>query len=317
MAFIFSLAALLSVVSGNFSPTAPGPGDSFIAGSTCTVKWDSDSSGRWTNVSIALMSGSGDNMTYVTTVVNGLDGTDPTVSPYSWTCPKVAPYSSIYFYQFTQDDDQTDSRWTSRFTITSPSGESTPPEHNVQSNGAAVPWGDGHLSSVGSAGGNAQGTSRPGKDATQEQGDPETYDDRVDRTLAGGNGPSSLEHSPTKSKSHFEAESTAGNAGSNTQAILTNTRSTSTRSKKTPAPRTSASVEPSNEANVKTAPTPTVGLPVKKQHGSSSSSACSSATVVRNQAGGMKLANEGVFILPVSSRLLSLSLYSLVIVVLL
>ena len=46
-----------------------------------------------------LMTGSNNNMTRLTTVVSGLDGTDESFSPYSWTCPEVDPYSVIYFYQ--------------------------------------------------------------------------------------------------------------------------------------------------------------------------------------------------------------------------
>ncbi len=45
------------------------------------------------------MSGSNDNMTRVTTVASGLDGTDSSRSPYTWTCPEVDPYSAVYFYQ--------------------------------------------------------------------------------------------------------------------------------------------------------------------------------------------------------------------------
>lgn len=46
-----------------------------------------------------LMSGSNGNMSAVTTVASGLDGTNSTLSPYNWTCPEVDPYSAIYFYQ--------------------------------------------------------------------------------------------------------------------------------------------------------------------------------------------------------------------------
>jgi hypothetical protein len=46
-----------------------------------------------------LMSGSNNDMSFVANVASGLDGTDPSLSPYSWPCPDVSPYSSIYFYQ--------------------------------------------------------------------------------------------------------------------------------------------------------------------------------------------------------------------------
>jgi hypothetical protein len=45
------------------------------------------------------MSGSNDNMTFVTRVAQGLDGTDPKIVPFNWTCPDVQPYAPIYFYQ--------------------------------------------------------------------------------------------------------------------------------------------------------------------------------------------------------------------------
>lgn len=46
-----------------------------------------------------LMSGSNNNMSIVTNVASELDGTDGSLTPYSWTCPEVDPYSTIYFYQ--------------------------------------------------------------------------------------------------------------------------------------------------------------------------------------------------------------------------
>jgi hypothetical protein len=45
------------------------------------------------------MSGSNNNMSFVTNVASGLDGTDATLTPFNWTCPEVDPYSAIYFYQ--------------------------------------------------------------------------------------------------------------------------------------------------------------------------------------------------------------------------
>ena len=46
-----------------------------------------------------LMSGSNLNMSMVTPVVEHLDGTDSTLTPFHWKCPDVAPNSAIYFYQ--------------------------------------------------------------------------------------------------------------------------------------------------------------------------------------------------------------------------
>ena len=114
---LITLVASAGLVLAQLTPTAPGPGDSFVAGETCTIDWTPDQSGQWTNVTICecfyvslivklradhsadLMSGSNDNMTRVSTVSPGLDGTDTSLSPYNWTCPVVHPYSTIYFYQ--------------------------------------------------------------------------------------------------------------------------------------------------------------------------------------------------------------------------
>jgi hypothetical protein len=61
------------------------------------------------------MSGPNDNMNWVATVVQGLDGNDATLVPYNWTCPDVHPYGPIYFYQFTQEGQP--AQWTTRFTV--------------------------------------------------------------------------------------------------------------------------------------------------------------------------------------------------------
>ena len=63
------------------------------------------------------MSGSNSNMTLVTNVAADLDGTDPSLSPYTWTCPDVDPYSAIYFYQFNAAADKSNPAWTTRFTV--------------------------------------------------------------------------------------------------------------------------------------------------------------------------------------------------------
>jgi hypothetical protein len=64
------------------------------------------------------MSGSNDNMTWVTTVAQGMDGTDSSLVPYNWTCPDVDPYGPIYFYQFVQYTIA-ETQWTARFSVRS------------------------------------------------------------------------------------------------------------------------------------------------------------------------------------------------------
>ena len=45
------------------------------------------------------MSGSNTNMSSVTNVISGLDGTNTNFTALNWTCPQVDPYAPIYFYQ--------------------------------------------------------------------------------------------------------------------------------------------------------------------------------------------------------------------------
>ncbi|KAJ4001124.1 hypothetical protein F5050DRAFT_1561408 [Lentinula boryana] len=150
MHYFLLLAAMLhalNIVVGNgITPTAPGPGDKFNAGSPCTIQWEVGE--NWSNFTISLLSGSNTQMQLVTTVASGLNGSDTSLSPFNWTCPEVDPYSAIYFYQFTNGNDTTNSKWTTRFTIASPSGESSSPANSTQPNGDAISWGIGSLSNL-------------------------------------------------------------------------------------------------------------------------------------------------------------------------
>jgi len=141
---ILPLSLLVLVARAAMTPTAPGPGDVFSAGSVCSLSWEPDTTGLWKNVTIQLMSGQNLVMLPVTTVVTGLDGTDGSLSPYNWTCPDVDPYSAIYFYQFTQDGADSPA-WTTRFTIASANGTTVPPEHATPPSGDDIPWGIGHI----------------------------------------------------------------------------------------------------------------------------------------------------------------------------
>ncbi|GAW07125.1 hypothetical protein LENED_009095 [Lentinula edodes] len=142
LAFLVVLfPAFRFVVGDGITPTAPGPGDQFNAGSPCTIQWQVGE--NWSNFTISLMSGSNTQMQLVAPVASGLDGSNAALSPFNWTCPEVNPYSAIYFYQFTNSNDTTNSKWTTRFTIASPSGESSPPANSTQPNGDSIPWGVG------------------------------------------------------------------------------------------------------------------------------------------------------------------------------
>jgi hypothetical protein len=132
--FFFHLLLHLSFAA--VIPTGPGPNDVFAAGGFCVVDWTLDTTMTWTNMTIGanffsfprsvspiflrtdLMSGSNTNMTWVATVVQGVDGTDPSLVPFNWTCPDVDPYGPIYFYQFTQYSVAA-VQWTARFAVRS------------------------------------------------------------------------------------------------------------------------------------------------------------------------------------------------------
>ena len=48
------LVLLAQLVLGAVTPTAPGPGEVFTAGSDCSVSWAPDASGKWETFSIGL-----------------------------------------------------------------------------------------------------------------------------------------------------------------------------------------------------------------------------------------------------------------------
>lgn len=144
--WLLTLFLLPSFARATMIPLSPGPGDVFRSGSPCPISWDTDRSGStqpWRNATIFLMSGSNLNMSRVTVVVERLDGTN--ISSYNWLCPNVTPNADIYFYQFSNNGNSTGSTWTTRFTIASYSGNTTPPEKSKQPGGAPIPWGVGHL----------------------------------------------------------------------------------------------------------------------------------------------------------------------------
>ncbi|KAF8638408.1 hypothetical protein AX17_002233, partial [Amanita inopinata Kibby_2008] len=146
----FALTALLATIpaflaNADVTPSEPGPNSVYKAGGTCHVSWDADTSSptAWKNMAIELMTGSNYNMVHLTTVAMNLDGT--TSGAIDFPCPQVTPNSAIYFYQFTSPTAP-DKQWTTRFTIASSSGGTTPPQNPTQpGTGEAVPWGAGSL----------------------------------------------------------------------------------------------------------------------------------------------------------------------------
>ena len=146
-----STATSSSSGAGSFTLTGPGPGEVFKAGDKCSVSWSPDTTGSsaWKSFTLDLNTGSNQQMTKLETIATGLDGTNPSVTQFTWTCPEVSPYSAIYFYQASQDGS-TNPQWTTRWAIASASGQSTAPPHANQPEGGspAIPWGNGKLVSA-------------------------------------------------------------------------------------------------------------------------------------------------------------------------
>ncbi|RXW16321.1 hypothetical protein EST38_g9545 [Candolleomyces aberdarensis] len=140
----FVLSAAL-FARADVTPSEPGPGSAYNAGSTCTVSWegDPDSTTAWKDMSIQLMTGDNFNMIHLSTIASEQDGTVD--GRFNYPCPEVTPYSAIYFYQFTAAGAP-DKTWTTRFTIASPTGQTVPPPNAAQpGTNDPIPWGAGAL----------------------------------------------------------------------------------------------------------------------------------------------------------------------------
>ncbi|KAF9038684.1 hypothetical protein BJ165DRAFT_1308896, partial [Panaeolus papilionaceus] len=127
------------------TPSEPGPGDVFRAGQTCPIVWlgDTNSTTDWKDMAIELMTGDNFGMIHITTVATGQDGTVD--GRFEWNCPEVNPYSAIYFYQFSSPHTAVKT-WVTRFTIASPTGQTTPPANATQpGSNDPIPWGVGAL----------------------------------------------------------------------------------------------------------------------------------------------------------------------------
>ncbi|KAI0831898.1 hypothetical protein BC628DRAFT_565782 [Trametes gibbosa] len=81
------------------------------------------------------------------TAVASFDGTDASLTTFSYLCPEVTPNSAIYFYQFTSPQAPTAREWTTRFAIADAQGNTTPPPNAVQPDAERkpIPWGTGAL----------------------------------------------------------------------------------------------------------------------------------------------------------------------------
>ncbi|KAJ8496082.1 hypothetical protein ONZ51_g1354 [Trametes cubensis] len=141
---LVAAAAAQAAPSGGVTPTAPGPNDVFNEGANCTFSWTPDPSGVWKQTDVELMTGDNFNMVFLTTVAS-FDGTDASLTSFSYPCPEVEPNSAIYFYQFSSPAALGSLMWTTRFAIADAQGKVTPPPNSTQPNGQAIPWGTGKL----------------------------------------------------------------------------------------------------------------------------------------------------------------------------
>ncbi|KAK7440406.1 hypothetical protein VKT23_017044 [Stygiomarasmius scandens] len=142
--FALLIASAPALVSAIVTPSSPGPGDVFKAGSDCKLTWkaDSQSTSQWKDMAIELMTGDNFHMVHITTVTTGQDGTAD--GQFTFTCPEVTPNSAIYFYQFSSPSTS-DLTWTTRFTIAGADGSTSEPSNSTQPDGSAIPWGTGAL----------------------------------------------------------------------------------------------------------------------------------------------------------------------------
>lgn len=132
------------LVRADVVPSEPSPGAVYHEGQPCPISWGGDTSSTtlWKNMNIQLMSGDNFDMIPVTTVATNQDGT--TAGHFQYPCPNVIPNAAIYFYQFSAPL-ASNKTWTGRFTIASPTGDTTPPANSTQPDGENIAWGVGAL----------------------------------------------------------------------------------------------------------------------------------------------------------------------------
>ncbi|KAG9003720.1 hypothetical protein FRB95_002835 [Tulasnella sp. JGI-2019a] len=131
----------LSLVRGQPEPLQPTNGR---VGSQCEISWLPDTTGKWMQTNIELMTGSNTAMAHITTVAT-LDTIVTAASKFIYPCPNITPTAAIYWYQFSHAAEPANLVWTTRFAIEGPNGQITAEEHSRQPGGDAIPWGTGRL----------------------------------------------------------------------------------------------------------------------------------------------------------------------------
>jgi len=133
--------ALVSSVFAQPSPLTPVP---VQEGGNCVITWTPDSTGKWNETNIELMTGDNLNMIHLTTVTT-VDTTSSAAATFSWICPDVTLYAAVYFYQFSHATEPSNLIWTTRWAIASATDEIVGAPNATQPDGSAVGWGIGYL----------------------------------------------------------------------------------------------------------------------------------------------------------------------------
>ncbi|KAG9018348.1 hypothetical protein FRB93_000051 [Tulasnella sp. JGI-2019a] len=140
LTLLLASALLLSAVQGQPTPLTPPNGQV----GECDILWTPDTTGKWTQTNIELMTGSNQAMMHITTVAT-VDTTANAASNFTYPCPNVIPTANIYWYQFSHAAEPANLIWTTRFAITGANGQITAPANPLQPDGQAPPWGIGNL----------------------------------------------------------------------------------------------------------------------------------------------------------------------------
>ncbi|EJT47426.1 hypothetical protein A1Q1_03764 [Trichosporon asahii var. asahii CBS 2479] len=155
------------------TPNEPSGRTVAKVGDKIKIQWDAGAT--WTNMTIQLKTGANQVMKGLTVVAEGVDATKS--NAYEWTVPDVNPYSQIYFFELlvpvpylaidmpeltastNNGPDLQPATWTTRFTIASPNGETTPPPKTETAGSSLIGWGIGALATGAPAPGVAGGAS--------------------------------------------------------------------------------------------------------------------------------------------------------------
>ncbi|KAJ8076089.1 hypothetical protein PM082_022074 [Marasmius tenuissimus] len=215
--FALLLSGLALSVNAQATPTEPGPGSVFNQGSTCRTSWDGDKDGKWTGMSIQLMTGDNQHMIHLTTVGENLDGNKD--GRLEFACPEVDPYSAVYFFQYSAPGQPL--TWATRFTIADKDGKSTPPPESTQPDGAKIPWGVGKLVDASAA-----------KPPPSYLGGGGTSSGNSSTPTGGSSGPGggSLTRTSTSEEEETTSRTTTSNTAANTASntVVTTPRGTGT-----------------------------------------------------------------------------------------